>query len=160
VAGQPTIVAARPSGFLDPEPPTSTGDVSDPWFAGLIGGALRASAHGISHLTAQRTGHGPAAVEHPINTSSVERSGLLLRPRHLAVCTRRVIDDQPHGDGVGVARHIDRSDTHRCVAPRVLLGGRLVSISSCRRVGISSVGGHRGAPLARRAWAYASPSGH
>jgi hypothetical protein len=48
--------------------------------AGLIGRALRASAHDISHLTVQRIGRRRAAVEHLINTSSVEPSGLLLRP--------------------------------------------------------------------------------
>jgi len=78
VAGWPTTVTAADSGAVDPELPTPTGDVSDPRVTGLGRCALRASAHGISHVTAQRLGRRRSVVEHLINTSRVELSGLLL----------------------------------------------------------------------------------
>ena len=80
MAGEPTTVATHRSGLVEPKPPTPTNDISDPLPAGPTGRALRASAHDISHLTAQRIGRKHSAVEHLINTNSVEPSGLLLRP--------------------------------------------------------------------------------
>ena len=80
MAGEPTTVATHRSGLVEPKPPTPTNDISDPLPAGPTGRALRASAHGISHLTVQRIGRKHSAVEHLINTNSVEPSGLLLRP--------------------------------------------------------------------------------
>jgi hypothetical protein len=99
-------------GSLDPELPTPTDDSSGPRVAGLIGGALRPSAHGISCLAVKRVGRWRAAVEHLINTSGVERTGLLLSPCHLEVRTHRGIDEGPRTDvGVQVAAHIGRADT-------------------------------------------------
>jgi hypothetical protein len=145
VAGRPATVPAHRSGLVKPKLPTPTDDVSDPLVAGLTGGELRASAHGISHLTVKRIGRKRSVVEHPINTSSVEPSGLVLRPCNLAARTRRVIYDEPRDDvGVDIARHIDRGATPRSVAPRVPIGGRLSPRSSCRPTGISTVGGHSG----------------
>jgi hypothetical protein len=43
-------------------------------------GALRASAHEASRLVVKRLGRGPAAVEHLINASGVERSALRVKP--------------------------------------------------------------------------------
>ena len=80
MAGRPATVPAHRSGLVEPKLPTPTDDVSDPLVAGLTGGELRASAHDISHLTAQRIGRKHSAVEHLINTKSVELTGLLLRP--------------------------------------------------------------------------------
>jgi hypothetical protein len=73
---------------------------------------LRASAHGISHLTVERVGRRPSAVERLINTGGVELCSRLFRARDLVVGPRRCIDDLSVRDvRVEVARHVHVCDT-------------------------------------------------